>query len=309
MDVTSPPLLEELKFYGGPDEDVSDFLGAIQRVAIIQGKHSDSEWIVSYTESCLRGDALDWLIERDPDEVDTMDWRTLRKILLRQFRRRDSHPVYTPPPAAAAATSRPIVQEAPTAPLPATIGTDFSGTKAKASSVNKILVLGNRGVGKSYLLSRAFGHGWISEPTSTVGIHHQTIPRLVQKGGRGGYTLVKQALWDVSGTEECGSKLGPYCRGMNEIWIVYDVTDQESFQGVRQWFKFVMQYNPEAKAVLYLIGNKCDLYDRRVIHKQQGRNLADELGIPRYFETSARTNEGVMGLWGPTMGVIGWYEA
>jgi len=41
-----------------------------------------------------------------------------------------------------------------------------------------------------------------------------------------------------------------------------------------------------------LIGNKSDWNDKRVITEQQGRELAQELGI-QFMETSAKVNEGV----------------
>jgi Ras-related protein Rab-8A len=41
-----------------------------------------------------------------------------------------------------------------------------------------------------------------------------------------------------------------------------------------------------------LIGNKCDWTDKRAVTEEQGRQLAEELGI-KFMETSAKVNEGV----------------
>jgi Ras-related protein Rab-8A len=41
-----------------------------------------------------------------------------------------------------------------------------------------------------------------------------------------------------------------------------------------------------------LIGNKTDEKDKRVVTEEQGRALADELGM-QFMETSAKANEGV----------------
>ena len=40
---------------------------------------------------------------------------------------------------------------------------------------------------------------------------------------------------------------------------------------------------------MILIGNMCDLSDRRVISKEEGQSLADEYGM-KFFETSAKAN-------------------
>ena len=39
--------------------------------------------------------------------------------------------------------------------------------------------------------------------------------------------------------------------------------------------------------VKFLVGNKCDLEDDRVVSKEEGRKLADSLGIS-FLETSAK---------------------
>ncbi|KAG9027004.1 hypothetical protein FRB95_008205 [Tulasnella sp. JGI-2019a] len=99
-DVSSPKPPEDLEFWGRPNEVVSRFLGAIMRAAVIQGRHSDEEWMVAYTESCLRGDALEWFDNMSADAA-RMEWSSLRKALLRRFHRPDSY-MASPPPSAVA---------------------------------------------------------------------------------------------------------------------------------------------------------------------------------------------------------------
>ncbi|KAG8985906.1 hypothetical protein FRB93_005581 [Tulasnella sp. JGI-2019a] len=137
--------LEVVIFRGGPNEDVSEFLGAIRRVAVIQGRHSDDEWMVSYTESCLRGYAMGWFDEVSSG-VPTMDWKSLRKAFLGRFRIQDSYPAYALPPAAVpqastvAASRRPMVQKAP---LPVTVDDSFGDLRAQGFF--KKLIIGNSG--------------------------------------------------------------------------------------------------------------------------------------------------------------------
>ena len=41
-----------------------------------------------------------------------------------------------------------------------------------------------------------------------------------------------------------------------------------------------------------LVGNKCDLIDKRQVSKERGKQLADSYGIP-FIETSAKSNENI----------------
>ncbi|KAG9007035.1 hypothetical protein FRB94_014699 [Tulasnella sp. JGI-2019a] len=106
----SPPL-EVLEFRGGPNKDVSAFLGATKHIAIIQDRYLDDKWLASYTESGLRGDVLEWFDEMS-SEVSVLDWRVLRKAFLCRFHRKESNPAYPPTPAAAANAAAVVAQRA-----------------------------------------------------------------------------------------------------------------------------------------------------------------------------------------------------
>jgi len=60
---------------------------------------------------------------------------------------------------------------------------------------------------------------------------------------------------------------------------------------IRAWHANIEQHASEGVNKI-LIGNKSDWNEKRQISQEQGRALADELGI-RFMETSAKVNEGV----------------
>ena len=68
--------------------------------------------------------------------------------------------------------------------------------------------------------------------------------------------------------------------------MVFDVTDQESFNNVKQWLSEIDRYANESVNKL-LVGNKCDLEETRVVEHATAKAFADEIGIP-YIETSAK---------------------
>ncbi|XP_028073677.1 GTP-binding protein YPT1-like isoform X7 [Camellia sinensis] len=63
------------------------------------------------------------------------------------------------------------------------------------------------------------------------------------------------------------------------IAVVYDVTDQESFNNVKQWLSEIDRYASENVNKL-LIGNKCDLTAPKVVSYETRNAFVDEIGIP-----------------------------
>ena len=60
---------------------------------------------------------------------------------------------------------------------------------------------------------------------------------------------------------------------------------------IRTWHANIEQHASEGVNKI-LIGNKSDWSEKRAVTEEQGRELADELGI-KFMETSAKVNEGV----------------
>jgi Ras-related protein Rab-8A len=92
------------------------------------------------------------------------------------------------------------------------------------------------------------------------------------------------------------------------ILLVFDVTDDRSFNStpcicfytlvlshvytdIRTWHANIEQHASEGVNKI-LVGNKSDWTDKRAITEEEGRELAQELGI-KFIETSAKINEGV----------------
>jgi len=60
---------------------------------------------------------------------------------------------------------------------------------------------------------------------------------------------------------------------------------------IRTWHANIEQHASEGVNKI-LIGNKSDWVDKKAVTEEQGRELANELGI-KFMETSAKVNEGV----------------
>merc|ERR1712036_34651 len=93
-------------------------------------------------------------------------------------------------------------------------------------------------------------------------------------------------IWDTAGQERFRTITSSYYRGAHGIIVVYDVTDQESFNNVKQWLQEIDRYACENVNKL-LVGNKCDLTTKKVVDYTTAKEYADQLGIP-FLETSAK---------------------
>ncbi|KAJ6414941.1 hypothetical protein OIU84_003863 [Salix udensis] len=97
---------------------------------------------------------------------------------------------------------------------------------------------------------------------------------------------IKLQIWDTAGQERFRTITSSYYRGAHGIIIVYDVTDQESFDNVKQWLNEIDRYASE-NVNKVLVGNKSDLTANKVVSYETAKAFADEIGIP-FMETSAK---------------------
>jgi len=146
----------------------------------------------------------------------------------------------------------------------------------------KLLLIGDSGVGKSCLLLRFCDDAWTPSFITTIGIDFKI--RTIELDGK----RIKLQIWDTAGQERFRTITTAYYRGAMGILLVYDVTDERSFNNIRTWHANVEQHASEGVNKI-LIGNKCDADDKKIVTDQQGKELAEELGI-RYLETSAKAN-------------------
>jgi len=144
----------------------------------------------------------------------------------------------------------------------------------------KLLLIGDSGVGKSCLLLRFADDTYTDSYISTIGVDFKI--RTVDLDTK----TIKLQIWDTAGQERFRTITSSYYRGAHGIIIVYDITDKESFDNVRQWLFEIDRYASENVCKL-LVGNKNDLKSKRAVEYEAAKAFADELSIP-FLETSAK---------------------
>lgn len=150
----------------------------------------------------------------------------------------------------------------------------------------KLLLIGDSGVGKSCLLLRFSDDSFTTSFITTIGIDFKI--RTIELDGK----RIKLQIWDTAGQERFRTITTAYYRGAMGILLVYDVTDEGSFNNIRNWISNIEKHVADSVHKI-LIGNKCDMdEDKRQVPTAKGQALADEFGIP-FFETSAKAKVNV----------------
>uniref|UniRef100_H0V3V4 Ras-related protein Rab-21 n=1 Tax=Cavia porcellus TaxID=10141 RepID=H0V3V4_CAVPO len=102
--------------------------------------------------------------------------------------------------------------------------------------------------------------------------------------------LVNLAIW-VTGQERFHA-LGPiYYRDSNGAILVYDITDEDSFQKVKNWVKELRKMLGN-EICLCIVGNKIDLEKERHVSIQEAESYAESVGA-KHYHTSAKQNKGI----------------
>ena len=150
----------------------------------------------------------------------------------------------------------------------------------------KILLLGDSCVGKSCILLRYCDNSFQEAHLTTIGLDFRIKTLIGEDNNK-----IKVQIWDTAGEDRFRAITRNYYKGANGILLIFDVTDKRSFEHIREWVERIKEESPP-DTIVYLIGNKIDLIDQRIIDNVQGKKLADEFNMP-YFETSARQGKGI----------------
>lgn len=93
--------------------------------------------------------------------------------------------------------------------------------------------------------------------------------------------------WTV-GQERFHTITTSYYRGAMGIMLVYDITNEKSFENIVKWLRNIDEHANEDVEKM-ILGNKCDMQEKRLVSKDRGEAIAREHGI-RFMETSAKAN-------------------
>ncbi|VDM15441.1 unnamed protein product [Wuchereria bancrofti] len=140
----------------------------------------------------------------------------------------------------------------------------------------KIVIVGDHNCGKSCILLRFAENSFRQDHITTLGVDFKL------KTVKLGRDKIRLELWDTAGMERYRTIYNSYYHSAHGVMCVYDLTDERSFDNLRNyWLKEIRLHAP-SNAVLMLIGNKADLEDKRMVNFERAERLANQLGVSLY---------------------------
>ncbi|XP_033110084.1 ras-related protein Rab-10-like isoform X2 [Anneissia japonica] len=146
----------------------------------------------------------------------------------------------------------------------------------------KLIMVGEQDTGKSCLVRQFIDDIFLFNTCPTIGIDFKI--KTVELNGK----KIKLQIWDTAGQERFHTITTSYYRGAMGIMLVYDITQEKTFDNIAKWLRNIQEHANEDVEKM-LLGNKCDMDDKRMVSKERGESIARENGI-KFMETSAKTN-------------------
>tara|TARA_Y100000389_G_C17439838_1_gene507870 strand:- start:1477 stop:2163 length:687 start_codon:yes stop_codon:yes gene_type:complete len=130
----------------------------------------------------------------------------------------------------------------------------------------RIVVLGDSNVGKTHIMSNYVSNKHISNqiftPTIGVDFHAKLITTCSKK--------IKLHIWDTSGDQNFKRIVQAYYMSVAAAIIVYDITNRESFEHIKEWLEGFREKNHKLCDIpILVVGNYPNKKKLRLVRKHE----------------------------------------
>ncbi len=153
-------------------------------------------------------------------------------------------------------------------------------------TVLPLMLLGDTQVGKTSMIFNLIGNEFNDSQLTTVGKESYVYQTNIK-----GYDL-KIKIWDTAGQERFKSLSIQVIKNSDAVILVFSVSDKTSLSNLNIWLSKIIDTSDLSKKPIIIVGNKADITEGRQVKYEEGKQFAEEKGY-KYFETSAKTGEGI----------------
>jgi len=150
------------------------------------------------------------------------------------------------------------------------------------SSVLKIIVAGDGGVGKTSLIRRYVSGYFDPAESITIGCDFYTKVLSAHNGRQ-----FKLQIWDVGGQEQFRALLPLWSKGSKGAILLFDVGSIESYLHLDEWLSIVLEGGKTENFPIIVVGNKRDLSDGSITETDLDQYIRKR-GIDGYYLVSAK---------------------
>ena len=161
----------------------------------------------------------------------------------------------------------------------------------KQKLVLKLVLLGDPGVGKTSLISQFVHARFKHSYQLTVGLDISSKQVKLDDG-----RTVTLSINDIGGQARFAAIRHMFFKGAHLAMFVYDVTRAETLKNITEpWYKELMEFCSQPDSTrsaikTFLVGNKADLDDYRMVEEEDGEKLANKIGANGHISASAKEN-------------------
>ena len=150
----------------------------------------------------------------------------------------------------------------------------------------KTVIVGHESTGKTSIANYYIYQSFNDSIEPTIGVEFYT--HIVFRYQRN----IKHIIWSISSQDKQLQQLRQVFNNIQAAIIVYSINDENSFNRIDYWLNILIENNPSSDFNLYLVGNKIDFKEYRVISYELGYKKAISIGA-HFFETSGKTGESI----------------
>ena len=151
----------------------------------------------------------------------------------------------------------------------------------------KVVIAGQKDVGKTSLLRRYATGKFDTSTLSTIGVDFETKKINVDD------EEILLNLWDFAGEPKFRVLFPSYVSGASGALILYDITSKDSLYDLENWMKVIDNVESPPRTRL-LIEHKIDLEDQRQVSRKEAKNFYKKYNLQgEILGASAKTGENV----------------